>query len=141
MKAIQNRSIKQNAVGLISYVILELIVLATLSRRDWSQVGVMHIFNLGVAVIFVILFFKSLLTAYISLDNGNVCIFYDTLVKKRFSINEIGSVEIEVSPFSKSYFLLRDGRRIKFDAFGVSRSDLDLLMELGSKSDSDGGLL
>lgn len=123
-------TIKHNIWGILAYLILAIFPLIILYRRDWSDVGYLHVLNTLLVIYFLILFFKALIFVYIRVENGEISIYTNALRKRSIAVSDIAEVKIVNNPFSRSHFLLRSGYRINFDSFGVAHADLERLQKV-----------
>lgn len=57
---------------------------------------------------------------YIEAKNGRVTIYREFFTKDSFLIDEIEKVELSASPFSKSFFVLKNGTKISFNDFTIA---------------------
>lgn len=122
--------IKKNILGLSGYLMLEALFLKGISHIDFDKLEFIDMFNILGAIIVFILIIKSLLYPYVIIENGYVRIFRDYFYKENFKVDDIVTLHLSDSFFSKSNFQLKNNKKIKFDSFSISKENLDFLKNI-----------
>ena len=122
--------VKHSILATIGFLGLGVIPILILLRKDWQHFDFSHAVQVFASAYFLILFVRSILRAYIRVDNGVVQVLRSNLTSKKIPLNGIMDVEISHSPLSMSYFQLRSGHKIPFNSFSARNSDLEALRKL-----------
>src|SRR5690606_3373135 len=125
-----NKKIRKNIQGILSYVVLEALFVRGASHIDINALEAIDVVNLfGIVVVFVLIL-RSLFYPYIIVTEGSIQIIRDFFYRDNVVINEVVGIFVAYSPFTKSYFQLKDGKKVKFDSFFLKRDDADFLKRM-----------
>jgi hypothetical protein len=103
-------------------------VIAVFFTQIYDSSGWIVIINYGLLAGLVGLLINNLVnTTYIQYSDGLVIINRQFFTKTTFKSVDIEEISIEYSPFTRSYFRLKDGSKIKFDSWMISKKDTDKL--------------
>lgn len=126
----ERKVIKKNIIGVTSYLVLEGLFLKGISHINLDSLEFIDVVNIIGAVVVLVLALKTIFYPYMVIQNGTISILRDFLYKVNFSIDDIVSLNIGDSPFSKSNFELKNSKKIKFDSFAISKENLSYLEKL-----------
>lgn len=126
----ERKVIKKNIIGVTSYLVLEGLFLKGISHVNFDRLEFIDVVNIIGAVVVLVLALKTIFYPYMVIQNGTISILRDFLYKVNFSIDDIASLNIGDSPFSKSNFELKNSKKIKFDSFAISKENLSYLEKL-----------
>jgi hypothetical protein len=123
--------IKKGFSSVVSLIILEIIILnsvySMLRHFDFSFFLILTGASGFLFVLFIII--KSIFFPYIIIDNQTIYIKH-LFSKEAFSTDDIVGININDGLFSKSSFVLRNKKLVKFDSFFLKKTDLDLLNKI-----------
>jgi hypothetical protein len=103
-------------------------VIAVFFTQIYDSSGWIVIINYGLLAGLVGLLINNLVnTTYIQYSDGLVIINRQFFTKTTFKSVDIEEISIEYPPFTRSYFRLKDGSKIKFDSWMISKKDTDKL--------------
>lgn len=64
---------------------------------------------------------------YLQIDGKSIILRRSLFKIVELNIDQVEAINIEFSPFSSSYFSLKDGDKIKFDAWSIPKKEMDKL--------------
>jgi hypothetical protein len=129
---------RRSALLIVNYAITLVIFIRGISKINVTAFEFIDVVNLIGALVFVILIIKSLIEPYIVIVNKTIRISRDHFKKETFKIEDVIDLEISDSPFSRSFFLLNEGEKVKFNSFAIGKEDRQLLIHRFSRKEKDG---
>lgn len=127
MNYMNRKVIKKNILGIMSYAVLEGLFLKAISHIDFDSLEFIDVFNIVGAFVVLILALKAIFFPYIIVESGSISIHRDYFSRDHLRIEDIIKIDIKDGGFSKSNFVLKDNKKIRFDSFAISRKNLDYL--------------
>ncbi|UII30427.1 hypothetical protein LVD17_19225 [Fulvivirga ulvae] len=64
---------------------------------------------------------------YIEVTENTVTIYRDLFIKTRLELSNIEQITLSYTPFTRSYFKLRNGTKIKFTASNIDNGEIEKL--------------
>lgn len=128
----QNNTIKlkRTLVSSLGYLGVMLPFIRPLSSLDFETLKFMDFVNISLLIGLLMIFLRVISRPYymeLGLHNIKIYrdLFYVTVVPKK----DIERYEIAYSPFSSTYFLLKNGSKVKFNAYALSNKSMNILEE------------
>ncbi|MCV9387465.1 hypothetical protein [Reichenbachiella ulvae] len=120
--------IKRNKASYIGYLVFIFLFVEQVLKIDLTSIEVIDVVNVVGVMLFIAMLIKALLNpAFIKVENGTLTIFRDLFYTEKIDIKDVVKFKESVSPFSRSYFLLNNDKKVKILSSNLSSQELKLL--------------
>jgi hypothetical protein len=118
---------KRNILLVVNYSVFLALFLTGISTINFESLIFIDFVNVVGAVIFLVLIVKSFIEPYLILTGDEIKINREYFKQDKLNIRDIDHLEVNETPFSSSYFLLKNGNKIKINSFALRKEDKQFL--------------
>lgn len=128
---------KRNILLVFNYAVFLALFLKGISTIDYESLIFIDFVNIIGAVIFVVLIIKSFIEPYLIITGDVIKINREYFKQDELNLGDIYHLEVNEALFSSSYFILKDGRKVKINSFALRKED-KLFLEHKFSNDKEG---
>lgn len=130
--------LKRTKISYLGYAVFFYLFVDKAAEINFSNIEIIDVVNiLGSGLLFSILVRIIVNPVFIKIENESLFIFRDAFYSQVLDLNQIVKFKESVTPLSRSYLMLKNGKKVKFLSSNLTKRDLILLETILKKNNID----